>query len=141
MFGLVGIVAGASAAPVAIKAVGELHRTLVLQSNVLARQGESVPAKRGEGEKLARQRAAGVKGGVVSPEPKYMGKVPSQPVSGDLRRDYEVGGLGNATSSQGILSDILDKVPRQQHGTGEYKRINRPQPLRAPGFGNQSFTP
>lgn len=141
MFGLVGIVAGASAAPVAIKAVGEIHRTLVLQSNVLARQGESVPANRGEGEKVARQRASGVKGGLPKMEPGYMSKVPVKPVTGDLRKDLEVGGLGNATSSRGILSDILDKVPRQSHGTGEYKRINRPSPGRAPGFGNQSFTP
>lgn len=141
MFGLVGIVAGASVAPVAIKAVGEIHRGLVLQSNVLARQGVSVPAERGEGEKVARQRASGVKGGIEKTEPDYMGKVPARPVCGDLRRDLEVGGLGNATSSRGILTDILDKVPRQSHGTGDYKTINRPSPGRAPGFGNQSFTP
>lgn len=141
MFGLAAIASGACAAPVLFKAAGEVHRTLVLKSNVLARQGESVPTEAGAGQKLARQRAAGVSGGVKSKEPGYMGKVPSNKVTGDLRKDYEVGGLGKATSSQGNITDILAKVPKQQHGTDEYKRINRPVPSRAPGFGNQSFSP
>lgn len=141
MFGLTAVVTGASALPVAIKAVGEAHRALVLQSNTLARQGVSVPANRGEGDKLARQRASGVSGGITADDPQYIGKVPKRDVAGDLRKDYEVGGLGNATSSRGNLVDILDKVPRKTHGNGQYKRINRPVPTRAAGFGNQSFTP
>lgn len=141
MFSLPLALTGASAVPVALKAVGELHRTTVLQSNTLARQGESVPEKRGEGEKLARQRAAGVSGGVKPDKPSWLGKVPSRSVTGDLRKSYEVGGLGDATSSKGNITDILDKVPTQTAGTDEYKRISRPPPSRAPGFGNQSFTP
>lgn len=141
MFGLAAVASGACAAPVFLKAAGEAHRALVLQSNVLARQGESVPENAGNGAKLARQRAAGISGGVKSKEPGYMGKVPERKVSGDLRKDYEAGGLGNATSSQGNLTDILAKVPKQTLGDSEYKRINRPVPSRAPGFGNQAFTP
>lgn len=141
MFALPAAVAGASAIPIAVKAVGEIHRITVLQSNTLARQGESVPAKRGEGDKIARQRAAGVRGGVKPDGPAWLGKVPSNSVTGDLRKDYEIGGLGDATSSKGNMADILDKVPRKTHGNGQYKKINRPTPSRAPGFGNQSFTP
>lgn len=141
MFGLAAVASGACAAPVLLKAAGEAHRALVLRSNILARQGVSVPEDAGNGAKLARQRAAGVSGGVKSKEPAYMGKVPSRKVSGDLRKDYEAGGLGNATSSQGNLTDILSKVPRKTHGDTEYKRINRPVPTKAPGFGNQAFTP
>lgn len=141
MFGLAAIASGACAAPVLFKAAGEAHRALVLRSNVLARQGESIPAEAGNGGKIARQRAAGISGGVKSKTPGYMGKVPNNKMTGDLRKDYEVGGLGNATSSQGNIADILAKVPRQKNGTDEYKRINRPVPRRAPGFGNQSFSP
>lgn len=141
MLGLAAVASGACAAPVLLKAAGEAHRALVLRSNVLARQGESVPEDAGNAAKLARQRAAGVSGGVKSKDPAYMGKVPSRKVTGDLRKDYEAGGLGNATSSQGNLTDILSKVPRNIHGDTEYKRINRPVPTRAPGFGNQAFTP
>lgn len=141
MFSIPAVLAGASAFPVAVKAVGELHRITVLQSNTLARQGESVPEKRGEGEKIAKQRAAGISGGTKNADPAWLRKVPSNSVTGDLRDEYMVGGLGNATSSKGNIIDILDKVPRKTHGTEEYKRIARPQPKRAPGFGNQSFTP
>lgn len=121
--------------------MGELHRITVLQSNTLARQGLSVPDKKGEDSRLSRQRAGGISGGLPKKEPSWVGKVPSKPVKGDLRKDYEIGGLGNATSSKGNLVDILDKVPRKTAGTADYKNINRPQPKRLPGFGNQSFSP
>lgn len=141
MFGLAAVATGACAAPVFFKAAGEVHRALVLQSNVLARQGESVPSQSGAGERLARQRASGVSGPERKKEPGYMGKVPENNLAGDLRKDYEVGGLGNATSSQGNIMDILAKVPRRKMGTDQYKKINRPVPSRAPGYGNQSYTP
>lgn len=134
------VASGIGATPVLIKAAGELHRTY-LESNVLARQGQGTPADKGEDAKLARQRASGIKGGIQSKEPQYMGKVPGKKMTGDLRKDYEIGGLGNATSSRGILEDILSKVPRQTLGTDEYKKIARPQPKKAGGYGNQSFTP
>lgn len=140
MFPVPAVIAGASAIPIAMKAAGELHRITVLRSNTLARQGLSVPEEEGLGEKLARQRAGGISGGIES-DPSWARKVPAKPLAGDLRKEYEVGGLGNATSSQGILSDILAKVPKQVNGTDEYKRIARPNPKRAAGFGNQSFTP
>lgn len=141
MFGLAAVATGACAAPVFFKAAGEVHRALVLRSNVLARQGESVPAEAGAGRRLAQQRASGVSGSERRSEPGYMGKVPRKSMAGDLRKDYEVGGLGNATSSQGNITDILAKVPTQQLGTDQYKKINRSVPSRAPGFGNQSFPP
>lgn len=140
-----GIAAGVSAAaapflPVALKAVGEAHR--VLMSDALARQGLGPVGPSGAAERSARQRAAGIPNpGIESNEPGYLGRVPKRPMAGDLRRDYEVGGLGNATSSRGLLEDILAKVPRKLHGTEEYKRINRPAPKRAPGFDNQGATP
>ncbi|CAN8068075.1 unnamed protein product [Agarophyton chilense] len=130
-----------SSLPIAIKAIGELHKATVLQSNALARQGLSTPDKRGEDERLSRQRAGGISGGFKEQAPSWERKVPSRAVAGDIRKDYEVGGLGNATSSRGNLVDILDKVPRKTHGNGDYKKINRPQPRRLPGFGNQSFGP
>lgn len=138
--------AGISALPVAVKAVGELHRhaTTVLQANTLARQGNNVPANKGEGERLARQRGAGIKGG-LSPnkkDPAFLRDVPSRPTAGDTRRDYEVSGLGNATSSRGNIVDILDKVPRRTvGGSSDYKKANRPTPARKPGFDNQTYTP
>lgn len=142
MFAVPASLAGAAVIPVAVKAVGELHRLTVLQSNVLSRQGNGVPKEKGEGEKLARQRASGVKGGIPSSEPQYMGSVPNRKVTGDLRKDYQVGGLGNATSSRGNITDILEKVPQQiLGGTADYKRAARPVPARRPGFGNQSYTP
>eukprot|EP00174_Griffithsia_okiensis_P000473 GO255931.1.p1 GENE.GO255931.1~~GO255931.1.p1 ORF type:complete len:127 (+),score=1.85 GO255931.1:122-502(+) len=110
--------AGLTALPVAAKAVGELHRQVFLQSNTLARQGMNVPDKKGEGEKLARQRSAGINGGLsgAKKDPAYLRDVPSRPMAGDKRRDYEVGSLGNATSSRGNITDILDKVPRRTLG-------------------------
>jgi hypothetical protein len=130
--------AGVAVVPVAAKALGELHRA-VFMSNTLARQGESI-RDAGADERLARQRAGGIGGGEVSEtdEPAYMGKLPRRAVAGDLRPSYVVK-KGSATSSKGILSDILAKVPRQVHGTDSYKRIARPQPSRQAGFGNQSF--
>lgn len=132
-----GAIAGASALPVAIKAVGELHRA-VFQSE-LARQGQGIPVKRGEGERLQRQKVGGISGGVAPTKPGYFGKVPSRPLAGDLRKEYEVGGLGDATSSRSNLEDILDKVPRKMHGTESYKRIVRPTPTKKPGYDNQAY--
>jgi hypothetical protein len=134
------VAVGVSVFPVAAKAVSELHRTVFNLSDALARQGESVPAEKGAGERLARQRAAGVDGTIDGGEPAYMGKVPSRATAGDKRKSYEVK-KGSALSSRGILDDILAKVPSQANGTDSYKRIARPQPSRQPGFGNQSFTP
>lgn len=140
------LAAGAGAAavvpllPVALKAVGEVHR--VLMSDALARQGLGPVGPAGALERSARQRAAGVpRPGIASSEPNYLDRVPKRPVAGDKRREYEVGGLGNATSSRGLLDDVLAKVPRKLNGTAEYKRINRPNPSRAPGFDNQGATP
>lgn len=141
MFAIAGVATSAVVMPIAVKAVGELHRVTVLRSNTLARQGESLPERRGEEKRLARQRAAGLKGGNEVKPPSYMGKVPSKATKGDLRREYEIGGLGEATSSKGNIIDILSRVPRRTVGTDDYKRIARPTPSRAPGFGNQSFTP
>lgn len=135
------LIAGASAIPVAIKAIGEIHRITVLQSNVLARQGLSTPDELGKEERESRKRGAGFGGDIKSKTPSYMKKVPKKAVAGDLRKKYEVGGLGNALSSRGNLTDILAKVPRKISGTEQYKRINRPPPKRLPGYGNQSFTP
>lgn len=131
---------GVVALPVAAKAVGELHRAVFL-SNTLARQGESINPDAGEGDKLARQKVGGISGGkrAESDEPAYMGKTPKNS-GADLRKSYQTR-KGAATSSKGILSDILAKVPSQTNGTDSYKRIARPQPTRAGGFGNQSFTP
>lgn len=144
MIALAGALTGVCALPVAIKAVGELHRQHVLQSNVLSRQGNGSPEFAGAEEKLARQRTGGILGGLApnKGEPGYLRKVPARPMTGDKRRDYEVGSLGNATSSRGILLDVLDKVPRRTvGGSGDYKRANRPGPSRKAGWGNQSFTP
>ena len=142
MFALpfVGAAAGVHLLPVAMKAFGEGHR--VLMSDALARQGLGPVGPSGDAERNARQRAAGVPNpGVPSDVPDYFGRVPSRPLAGDKRRDYEIGGLGNATSSRGILEDILAKVPRKTHGLGDYKRSNRPPPSRPDGFGNQSASP
>lgn len=145
MLALTGAAAGVSVLPVAIKAVGELHRLTVLKSNnnnVLARQGNGSPTS--DDTKLARQRAGGVRGGLsdAKPSPKFLDKVPKRGAPGDGRRNYEVGGLGNATSSRGQINDVLDKVPRRTAGaSADYKRANRPIPSRLPGFGNQSFGP
>lgn len=141
MFALTAIATTSLATPVLLKAAGELHHTLVLQSNILARQGAGIPELRGEGEKLAGQRAGGIKGGIPSSEPGYMRKVPSKKVAGDLRGDYMLGRLGNATSSRGNITDVLSKVPRRVHGTEDYKKINRPTPRRLAGYGNQSYAP
>jgi hypothetical protein len=130
-------VMGVSAFPVAAKAIGELHRA-VFESNTLARQGLSVPKETGAGERLARQRAGGINGGTEGDEPGYMEKVPQKSQAGDTRKKYIVT-RGSATSSKGILDDILAKVPRQSNGTDDYKRINRPAPSRAAGYGNQSY--
>ena len=144
MFGfpLIGTAAatGVPLLPVALKALGEGHR--VLMSDALARQGLGPVGPSGGAERNARQRAAGVPNpGVSSDVPDYFDRVPNRPVAGDKRRDYEVGGLGDATSSKGILEDILDKVPRKTYGLGDYKRINRPYPKRPEGFDNQGATP
>lgn len=144
MLALAGAVTGVSVLPIAIKAVGELHRHTVLQSNTLARQGNGLPEFAGEDEKLARQRAGGINGGLVPGKapPAYLGKVPKRGAPGDGRRDYEVGGLGNATSSRGRIVDILNKVPRRTAGaSSDYKNANRPVPSRLPGYGNQSYAP
>lgn len=132
---------GVAVVPVAAKALGELHRA-VFPSDTLARQGESLGKDSGANERLARQRASGVGGGEVSEteEPSYMGKLPKKAMAGDLRRSYQQR-KGSATSSKGILADILSKVPRQSNGTDSYKRIARPPPSRQGGFGNQSYTP
>lgn len=147
MLALTGAAAGVSVIPVAIKAVGELHRLTVLKSNsnnVLARQGAGSPTSVADDTKLARQRAGGIRGGLsqAKPSPKFLDKVPKRGAPGDNRRDYEVGGLGNATSSRGQIDDVLDKVPRRTVGAnGDYKRANRPIPSRLPGYGNQSYGP
>lgn len=144
MHALAGTLAGASVLPIAIKAVGEIHHHVLQSSNVLARQGNGSPDFSGEDERLARQRTAGVRGGFApgKAEPGYMGKVPDRKLSGDDRKDYKVGGLGNATSSRGVIDDLLDKVPRRTHGaTADYKKANRPVPSRKAGWGNQSYTP
>lgn len=139
--------AGISAMPIAIKAIGELHRHTVLQSNgnnTLARQGNGTPSLPGVEDTLQRQRAAGIKGGFNPSKqpPAYMGKVPSRKLAGDDLEDYLVGGLGNATSSRGKMIDILGKVPAGTvGGSTDYKKSNRPTPRRVPGFGNQSFSP
>lgn len=135
---------GATALPVAAKAFGELHRT-VLQSNgnnTLARQGESFDPAEGARERNSRQRAGGITGGTCSEteEPSYMDATPKKASAGDIRRSYETK-KGSATSSKGILSDILAKVPRRTVGTESYKRASRPAPSRQGGYGNQSFTP
>lgn len=124
------------ALPVAVKAAGELHRH-VLASDALARQGVGPVPLPGAAKRAERNRAAGIPGGLADQEPAYLGRVPNRPVTGDLRKDYEVGRLGDATSSKGVLSDILAKVPRKTHGSGDYKKINRPDPRRLPGFDNQ----
>eukprot|EP00186_Timspurckia_oligopyrenoides_P003911 CAMPEP_0182448278 /NCGR_PEP_ID=MMETSP1172-20130603/25661_1 /TAXON_ID=708627 /ORGANISM="Timspurckia oligopyrenoides, Strain CCMP3278" /LENGTH=161 /DNA_ID=CAMNT_0024645081 /DNA_START=138 /DNA_END=623 /DNA_ORIENTATION=- len=152
-----GVMVGAAgAAGVAIKAFGEwqLYNSGACESaraapgsvflmsngnNVLARQGEGVPDFSGAGSKLARQRAGGIKGGVEVKGPAFLDKVPSRAMSGDIRGKYMAGGLGNATSSQGNLTDILAKVPKKINGTDEYKKIARPPPSKQAGFGNQSF--
>mmetsp|Transcript_12827 Transcript_12827/g.34531 ORF Transcript_12827/g.34531 Transcript_12827/m.34531 type:complete len:163 (+) Transcript_12827:147-635(+) len=109
-------------------------------NNVLARQGRGVPDMPGAGDKLARQRAAGIKGGVETREqPSFLDKVPNKGIRGNLKENYTVGKLGNATSSQGNLPDILAKVPKKPNGTPEYQRIARPPPSRQAGFGNSSF--
>lgn len=132
---------GVAIVPVAAKALGELHR-VAFPSNTLARQGESLSKDAGANERLARQRASGVGGGEVSEsdEPSYMGKLPKRAVTGDIRRSYETR-KGAATSSKGILEDILGKVPRKSNGTDSYQRIARPPPSQQGGFGNQSYTP
>lgn len=113
-----------------------------MQSNNLARQGLGPPLPAEAERKDQRQRAAGIpKPGIPAEEPGYMTRVPSRAVAGDLREEYMCGGLGNATSSRGFLDDVLQKVPRQAHGTSEYKRINMPAPQRLPGFDNQGATP
>jgi len=136
--------------PVALKGLGELHRAFtsdslggqrVFASDALARQGLGPVGPRGLSEKQARQRAGGISGpGIPTSEPGYIGRVPSRNVAGDQRGDYQAT-RGNATSSRGILGDILGKVPRKTHGSAEYKRINRPQPKRTPGFDNTSALP
>lgn len=114
-----------------------------MESDQLARQGLGGPLAPAAERKNQLQRAAGIGGAQFQPasEPSYFAAVPRKDVTGDLRKEYEVTGLGNATSSRGFLDDVLMKVPRQVHGSSEYKRINRPPPARAPGFGNQSATP
>jgi hypothetical protein len=141
MFAAAATVAvGASALPVAAKAIGELHRA-VFMSNALARQGQSLVGSEGEIERSARQRAAGIGGAVPeSDEPSYMDNVPKKAVAGDTRGKY-VQTRGSATSSRGILSDILAKVPRRANGTDEYKEIARPRPSRQAGYDNQAFAP
>lgn len=140
MLGVALTAAGAGCAlPVAIKAVGEIHRGLFLESNVLARQGLGAPENPGEGDKLARQRTGGIKGGLPQDEPGYVKKTPTRAQAGDLRQKYRVKSLGNATSSRGNLDDVLNKVPQRTYGTDAYKRIYRPVPTRAPGFDNQAF--
>lgn len=136
--------------PVAAKAVGEVHRQLVLQSNgnnTLARQGNGTPSLPGIADTVERQRAGGIssvppgstKGGAAKAG--YLGKVPSKPLAGDDREHYKTG-LGNATSSRGRIVDILSKVPKRTvGGSADYKKANRATPSRAGGFGNQSFTP
>lgn len=132
--------AGVSLAPVAIKAIGELHQTVFLSNN-LARQGQSLPKEAGALDRSARRRAAGVSDALMDDEePSYLKEGPSRPVAGDLRKSYEVK-RGSATSSKGILTDILAKVPRKMNGGEDYQRIARPPPSRQAGFGNQSFTP
>jgi hypothetical protein len=137
MFAVATAAFGVSALPVAAKAIGELHRA-VFQSNVLARQGMSVPQEAGAGERLARQRAGGIKGGTDGDDPQYMSKVPRKALAGDTRKQHLVT-RGSATSSKGILDDILAKVPRKANGTGDYQRAIRPVPTRAAGYGNQSY--
>lgn len=139
MFALTAVATTSLATPVLLKAASELHHSMVLQSNILARQGAGLPELEGEGERLAKQRAGGIKGGIASDEPGYMRKVPSKSVAGDTRGNFKTGGLGNATSSRGNITDILSKVPRRVYGTEDYKRINRPTPRRLPGYGNQSY--
>ena len=143
MISLPIMAAGASVAPVAIKAVGEMHRHIVLQSNTLARQGNGTPTLQGLEDTLERQRAAGIRGGLTNDKdpPAYMDKVPNRPITGDSRKEYVVG-KGNATSSRGRMADILSKVPKRTvGGSADYKKSNKSTPKRAGGFGNQSFTP
>lgn len=132
---------GGAALPVAIKAAAELHLTS-LRANTLARQGESLPGAAGARERNAKQRAGGITGGTCSEtdEPSYMDAAPRKPQAGDTRADFAQK-KGAATSSKGILADILAKVPRRTVGGEEYKRAARPSPAREGGFGNQSFTP
>lgn len=143
MFGIaLPLLAGAAPVLPLLKAASELHHTF-LTSDVLSRQGESVPSLPGLGDKLSRQRASGVRGNTSDDDgPSWLKKVPKKNVTGDLRKVYDVGARGNATSSQGNMEDILLKVPNKgSYGTEQYKRIARPEPRRSPGFGNQSFTP
>lgn len=144
---------GAPAVMLSLKALSSVEQAIsparplaANKNNVLARQGNSVPAAPGDEARRQRQRAAGLQGAneADADEPAYLGKVPQRAggVAGDLRKTYEAPkGKNNATSSQGVLEDILAKVPsRADYGTGDYARSVRPQPSAQGGFGNQSYT-
>eukprot|EP00179_Madagascaria_erythrocladioides_P009916 CAMPEP_0198326676 /NCGR_PEP_ID=MMETSP1450-20131203/14133_1 /TAXON_ID=753684 ORGANISM="Madagascaria erythrocladiodes, Strain CCMP3234" /NCGR_SAMPLE_ID=MMETSP1450 /ASSEMBLY_ACC=CAM_ASM_001115 /LENGTH=163 /DNA_ID=CAMNT_0044030653 /DNA_START=85 /DNA_END=576 /DNA_ORIENTATION=+ len=156
---LAGAVGSASFAPlvtaaaISAKALSELHRAanpappLVLAANAnnnLARQGLAGPALPGANRRAESDRVGGIRGGVSKKDgeaPAYLEKVPKKEMTGDLRKDYAPGGLGDATSSKGNLSDILAKVPNRgaYGGNDDYRRANRAPPSRQGGFGNQSF--
>lgn len=145
---------GAPAVMLSMKALSSVEQAIsparplaANKNNLLARQGNSVPTAAGEETRRQRQRAGGLQGANESDadEPAYLGKVPQREggVAGDLRKTYEAPkGKNNATSSQGVLEDILAKVPsRDTYGTGDYARSVRPQPSNQGGYGNQSFGP
>ncbi len=45
----------------------------------------------------------------------------------------------NTTVNENL--DLQRTLTRKTHGSGDYKRINRPNPSRRPGFDNQSYGP
>jgi len=143
----------APAVMVSLKALSSVEQVLsparplaANKNNVLARQGNSVPSAPGDEARRQRQRAGGIGSAneADADEPGYLGKVPKRVgVAGDIRKNYEAPkGKNNATSSQGVLDDILAKVPsRSDYGTGDYAKSVRPQPSAQGGFGNQSYSP
>ncbi|EME29646.1 uncharacterized protein Gasu_28710 [Galdieria sulphuraria] len=107
------------------------------KGNLLARQGQGSIEAPGVAERIARQRAGGVRSvedEVVPKEPKFLAKVRNRERGG--RDAFRPSKKTNPFSLGVTLGDILLKVPNRGAGPQSWAR---PEPKRPAGFDNKSF--